>query len=467
MKKWIAFLTAVCMLVPMLALADGTATPTDECDHPQEEWGDIALAFYEDSVITYEADDDEFHHCEGLGYLIIHCDKCGQQFRLDNEIVGSGDRHEYNADHVCTVCGHACGHTSFLVSGENDSVAVCEYCGFQCPHAEMEYGECFDGEVGNGITVTAVDENTHLLEGIGKTYYICTVCGYMDDVQENVMLSRTDEHWFDSEDDVDCELCGYRKIIEEEPVEENEEPDEPVDEPVDEPAEEPAGEEEQDESDGSAAKAEEPAADDAEEAVKDLAADGAEIAVEITADEATGKKAAVITAEPKEDGEAGVIALSIAAENIEQLAQADVEEISVVAAAGNAGITMNAAALQQELAANPGAVLVIEVEDKPVLAEEVSAQLAAEYDIVEGALFTVKKAVLVGESDTETELNPGAFTLKMEAEYADGMKILFIDAEGNAADAEAEYIAAADDMPGYWRIPFCGAGSYLPVIPKA
>ena len=152
---------------------------------------------------------------------------------------------------------------------------------------------------------------------------------------------------------------------------------------------------------------------------------------------------------------------------VEQLAQADVEEISVAAAAGNAGITMNVAALQQELAANPGAVLVIEVEDKPVLAEEVSAQLAAEYDIVEGALFTVKKAVLVGENDTETELNPGAFTLKMEAEYADGMKILFIDAEGNAADAEAEYIAAADDMPGYWKIPFCGAGSYLPVIPKA
>ena len=84
------------------------------------------------------------------------------------------------------------------------------------------------------------------------------------------------------------------------------------------------------------------------------------------------------------------------------------------------------------------------------------------------SLIIVNRVALLSEDGTETELDKGCFTLKIEAEYAEGMQILFVDeAQEIFVIEDATYVEPSLDNPaGYWEVPFLGNGSYLPVLPK-
>ena len=153
MKKRLAVLLTSFLLLSTLAAAEELATPTDlECKHEwimvdghsvcylcgienpctadHEENYVVSIALYPESKVHYEAEDDCWHTVIGRGYVIKTCPECGMFLgRQDNMEVRVSDFHEYDENHVCTLCGHACTHS--LMSGD-----TCIYCGYN-PESEI------------------------------------------------------------------------------------------------------------------------------------------------------------------------------------------------------------------------------------------------------------------------------------------------------------------------------------------
>lgn len=153
MRKLPVVLLVLCLLLPMLATAEELATPTDlECKHEwimvdgrsvcylcgienpctadHEENYVVSIALYPESKVRYKEEDDCWHAVIGRGYVIKTCPECGMFLgRQDNMEVWVSDFHEYDENHVCTLCGHACSHS--LMSG-----GTCIYCGYN-PESEI------------------------------------------------------------------------------------------------------------------------------------------------------------------------------------------------------------------------------------------------------------------------------------------------------------------------------------------
>ena len=152
-KKRLAVLLALFLLLPIMAAAEELATPTDlECKHEwimvdgrsvcylcgidnpctadHEENYVVSIALYPESKVHYKEEDDCWHAVIGRGYVIKTCPECGMFLgRQDNMEVWVSDFHQYDENHVCTLCGHVCAHK--LLSG-----GICIYCGYN-PDSEI------------------------------------------------------------------------------------------------------------------------------------------------------------------------------------------------------------------------------------------------------------------------------------------------------------------------------------------
>lgn len=452
------------------------------CTHPRTEVNRYAPS---GEVLTCEPVDAYSHKFSGMITTNTYCPDCYKTIKIETA-EGSYTAQHYFVNGVCADCGYknTCAHehtkteqyavnvdevvattaTTHTVKGivrtsvwcedcyetirftdeKNATMTkahefdhgVCTICGYVNPCTHANKGEKVELDTRRD-TYTAVDETNHRISGHGWISEVCLDCGEVFSTKAVDSCSKLEAH--NMVDGV-CTLCGYKEGSEVEPADEGEGTDE---------AAEAEGEDKL-----------------VEEVEALLTGDTAKDAdVEVTVDETTGKKSVTVT--PKETAENGAIVLKATPDAVKQLADQNVAEITLASADGKAGLAMDVAALAKEMEDKNGSELIVEFESEPELDEKIAEKLEEKYEVLEDAMVSVVRIALKSEDGTETELDSATFNLKVEMEYIEGMKFIYVDEEGNVSETEAVYVEATETVPGHWEIPYMGNGTYLPVLPKA
>ena len=201
--------------------------------------------------------------------------------------------------------------------------------------------------------------------------------------------------------------------------------------------------------------------DESQQAVENAVAEE-DVSVTVETDAATNQKIVVIT---PEEG-ATQVSVAIDAATINTLSNDNTAVIRVQSSDGSASVDLRVDELQQILNdAEPGAQLIIETDGEFELPEEIQSKVEAKYEILEGATDIIK-IVLRDVDGEETELEDLDITLKMDVPYTEGMIWIFVSESGEITELEAEWEEPTETADGYWKVPYVGYGSYIPVIVK-
>ena len=164
MRKILAVLLAVVLVIPTLAACDLGGAPEDNVPPAHEH--------------TVVIDDAVAPTCTSTGLTVgAHCSECGD-ILVKQEIIPVSTEHTYDDEYdaVCNVCGHtrevSCAHTTLETLPAKD--ATCKESG--------------------------------LTEGTK-----CSDCGTVIAEQEIVPVSA--EHTYDDEYDAVCNVCGYTREV--------------------------------------------------------------------------------------------------------------------------------------------------------------------------------------------------------------------------------------------------------------
>ena len=198
---------------------------------------------------------------------------------------------------------------------------------------------------------------------------------------------------------------------------------------------------------------------DITDAVEKAAGENASVSIEIEKDPETKKY--IVEVKPEEGAKEAELTLDKKAVN--KLLENGASTIRMENAEGTTQADISVKELKAALDKAPGSELIIDMKEDT--APEMPADAAEKYDVVDGGIDVIK-IVLKDADGNETEVPNAKVTLKIQVEYQEGMKIMYIDAAGNATEAETEWIAATDGQPGYAKVVYAGYGAYLPVMPK-
>lgn len=198
---------------------------------------------------------------------------------------------------------------------------------------------------------------------------------------------------------------------------------------------------------------------DITDAVEKAAGENASVSIEIEKDPETKKY--IVEVKPEDGAKEAELTLDKKAVN--KLLENGASTIRMENAEGTTQADISVKELKAALDKAPGSELIIDMKEDT--APEMPADAAEKYDVVDGGIDVIK-IVLKDADGNETEVPNAKVTLKIQVEYQEGMKIMYIDAAGNATDAETEWIAATDGQPGYAKVVYAGYGAYLPVMPK-
>ena len=276
MKKLLAILMVLCMILPMAAFAEEAA-----CTHEgtTEEWTYISDPEYEDQG-------ESGHMLTGPLVREVYCYNCGEYVETEvvEEETSELRNHEYDPDGICYECGHenTCTHSStysywdvdhseavftdvgddsyheakgtvyeytycdqcyqlisceetgedtLYESHEYDSDGVCYYCGHvnACAHKNTTCWVSF-AEDWTDLRYAPSNDNQHRVTGLGYVYTYCMDCG----MYLGCELKEAADYWNHNWDGTVCTLCGYDRAA----AKEEEAAEEKAEEPAEEKAEE-------------------------------------------------------------------------------------------------------------------------------------------------------------------------------------------------------------------------------------
>ena len=206
-------------------------------------------------------------------------------------------------------------------------------------------------------------------------------------------------------------------------------------------------------------KSEEAKKKDITNAVSAAAGDEA-VSVEVVKDPET--KQNVVVVKPEEGAEN--VDLTLDSKAVKTLLSNGASQLSVQTADGTAQADVSIKELKAALDKAPDSELIIDMNDDDE-GIQMPETVKEQYDVIPGGIDVIK-IVLKDKDGNETEVPDVKITLKLQVEYQQGMMILFIDGNGNATEAETEWVEATETAPGYARVVYQGYGSYLPVMPK-
>ena len=186
--------------------------------------------------------------------------------------------------------------------------------------------------------------------------------------------------------------------------------------------------------------------------------------IEVKTDE-TGVKTVIIAPETIDETseEETVLKLTVSADMLTELNKSDVQEISMVSKSGKATVSLDVAEVLKAAGGKKDVKLVVSIEENSKKIDTALKALPEKYKSKAGAIAVTARIedaagniTLLG---TSTNLK-----IQLQVEFEEGMKILFIDENGNITETEAVWVEATADVPAHWDIPYMGEGTYLPVV---
>ena len=278
MKKLLAVLLTLCLLLPLAAFAE------EACTHE----GTSTLS---DWYVTdpYDVVDlgEEGHTYTGLVENCYYCSNCGENWwEVTDEEKTITEDHYYDENGICWLCGHEnpCTHPSTYeyigvydsgdavyesvdnlyhkITGAGFRAVFCEVCGQQMEWEELgemtkeDYHYYVDGVCVNcghvndcqhkntsdsviwddvsKLRYSVSNDNQHRITGPGTVYTYCPDCNTTIKVEHRETVAYGD-HWFDG---TVCRLCGYDRAAATEEAAEEEKPAEDAGAEEEKPAEE-------------------------------------------------------------------------------------------------------------------------------------------------------------------------------------------------------------------------------------
>ena len=186
--------------------------------------------------------------------------------------------------------------------------------------------------------------------------------------------------------------------------------------------------------------------------------------IEVKTD-ASGSKTIIIAPETIDETseEETVLKLTVSADMLTELKDSDVQEISMVSKSGKATASLDIAEVLKTAGGQQDVKLVVSIEENSKKIDTALKALPEKYKSKDGAIAVTARIedaagniTLLG---TSTNLK-----IQLQVEFEEGMKILFIDEDGNITETEAVWVEATADVPAHWDIPYMGEGTYLPVV---
>ena len=180
--------------------------------------------------------------------------------------------------------------------------------------------------------------------------------------------------------------------------------------------------------------------------------------------DASGVKTVIIAPETIESGEEStVLQLNVPAEMLTRLADSDVKQITMVSKSGTAQVTLDTAAVLEEMSETTNAKLIVNIEENSESIQNALQAVPARYTAKADAVAVTAR--IVNEDGTVIVLDSSAnISIRLNIDFEEGMKILFVDEDGNIKETEAVWVEATEDVPAHWEVPFLGEGAYIPVV---
>jgi len=185
--------------------------------------------------------------------------------------------------------------------------------------------------------------------------------------------------------------------------------------------------------------------------------------VEVTTND-EGEKTVVIApaVTDAESTDETVLTMTVPQEMVTKLQESDVKTITMVSKSGNASVSMDTEEVVSTMGEKSNTQLVVNIVENTEQLEQAVSSVPAEYTVKPGAVVITAK--VIDEEGNETVLNSASIVIRLTIAHEEGMKILFIDAEGNVTVTEAVWVEATDTEPGHWEVPYLGHGAYVPAI---
>lgn len=185
--------------------------------------------------------------------------------------------------------------------------------------------------------------------------------------------------------------------------------------------------------------------------------------VEVTTNDEGEKNVVIAPAVTDEENtEDTVLTMTMPQEMVTTLQDSDVKTITMVSKSGSASVTMDTAEVANAMGEQSSTQLIVNIEENTEQLDQAVSSVPAEYTVKPGAVVITAK--VIDEEGNETVLNSASIVIRLTIAHEEGMKILFIDAEGNVTVTEAVWVEATDTEPGHWEVPYLGHGAYVPAI---
>ena len=180
---------------------------------------------------------------------------------------------------------------------------------------------------------------------------------------------------------------------------------------------------------------------------------------------AGGTKTVVIT--PKEtaaEGSSAKLTATCSSDLLKELQTSDVKEVQIVSKSGTASVTLEVKDAVKATGAEKGSNLVVDIEENTAKIDSAKQALAADYQVLDGAVSVTAK--IVDSQGNAKALEKANIKIRLTLKKVDGMKIMFVDEQGNVHETDAKWVEEADGVPGHWEVAYMGEGTFMAVVAK-